>query len=113
MGPAEPIHLLVIAAKVGFVEFIAPLLQHIRSKGVRDGDVAQHLAEAAYAVIEAGFPLAGIKAFAEQGLDLKPARVNMADDYMIPLFHAACQSDRKDVAAFLLARGCDPKELDQ
>lgn len=105
-----PSCLLLVAARVGFFEFITPLLRHMRSKRVSDGDVAQHLAGAAARAIAEGLPGASLKALADAGLDLKTARGKAADGRMVPLFQLACLHNRADVAAFLLAQGCDPKK---
>lgn len=109
MGPT----LLVTALQAGFLEFIKPLLRHMRSTGLSDESVATCAGAAAFRTIRLGLPVACLEAFAEAGLDLKTAQGPTTDLRMVPLFHAACQYDRADAAAFLLEQGCDPKELNE
>lgn len=79
MGQAHPPNLLVKAAETPFFEFIKPLLQHMRSKGVSDADIAQHLAHAAADIIGKGSPVASLKVFVEEGLDVTTAQAAMSD----------------------------------
>lgn len=109
----RPVFLLVVAAEARLFEFVKPLLRHMRSEGLSEEDIARHLADAAFIAIHRAWPVACLKAFAEEGLDMKTARAKEADGGMVSLFLFTCQYGRIDMAEWLAEQGCDPKKPEE
>lgn len=66
-GKPYPSYFLVVAAQAGFSEFVKPLLRHMRSKGLSDGDITELMAHAAFDLIRSELPIACLKLLAEEG----------------------------------------------
>lgn len=107
----DPFCLLLAAARDGLLRFTKSLLRHMRSKGVNDEDINHLLACVAGEIIREGSPAHWLNGLAEQGLDVKRARVTH-DAGMVPLFHLAYQHGNSDAVAYLQGLGCDAKEAD-